>query len=166
VRLPKPVEGRAEKAAELAADGQLSAAQKEIDAVLADEKSGDEAKAQATELREAIGKQVKLLEDQAEKLVKDREPDLAIRVLDGLGKEFPSTEEGARARKRSEEIAADPKTKAELEAAKAFDRMKEAIKPLKKDKSKPKVEEFVKKYDGTKAGERAKYLLISMRGKG
>jgi hypothetical protein len=166
VQLPKPVEGRAAKAADLASDGQLGAAQKEIDAVLADEKAGDEAKAQANDLRAAIEKHVGVLETQAETFVKAREPDHALRVLDALGKELGSTEAGARAKKRSEEIGADPKMKVELDAAKAFERLKESIRPLKKDKSRPMVEEFAKKHEGTKAAERAKYLLLAMRGKG
>ena len=166
VRLPKPVEGRAAKAADLAVDGQLGLARKEIEAVLADDKAGDEAKGQATELKTAIDAKVKALEGRVEKLVQNREPELALKVLDGIEKELGSGEEAARAKKRSDEIAADPKMKAELDASKAFDRLKEAIRPLKKDKSKPKIEEFAKKYEGTHAGERAKYLLLGMRGKG
>jgi hypothetical protein len=165
VRLPKPVEGRAAKAADLAGDGQLALAQKEIDAVLADDKSGDEAKGQANELRGAIEKHVKTLGEQAEKLVKDREPEQAIKLLDAVAKEFPSTEDGAHAKKRAEEIAADPKTKAEIDAAKALDRLKASIRPLKKDKAKPLIEEFAKKYEGTRAGERAKFLLSSASAK-
>lgn len=165
VHLSKPVEGRAAKAADLAADGQLGLARKEIDAVLADEKAGDEAKAQATELRAAIEAKVKAEEGHVDKLVQDREPDLALKILDGIGKELASGEEGARAKKRADEISADPKMKTELEASKAYDRLKEAIRPLKKDKSKPKIEEFAKKYEGTRGGERAKYLLLGMRGK-
>jgi hypothetical protein len=166
VHLAKGVEGRAAKAADLAADGQLAAAGKEIDALLADAKADDGAKAQAGELRAAIEKHVKLLQDQAEALVKDREPELAIRLLDGVAKEFPSTEDGARAKKRSEEIAADPKTKAELDASKALERLKTTIRPLKKDKARPAIEEFAKKYEGTKAAERAKFLLASAKTKG
>lgn len=165
VHLPKAVEGRAAKAADLAGDGQLALAEKEIDAVLADEKSGDEPKAQANELRAAIEKHVKTLGEQAEKLVKSREPESAIRILEGVSKEFPSTEEGQHAKKRAEEIAADPKMKAEIDAAKALDRLKVSIRPLKKDKAKPMIEEFAKKYEGTRAGERAKFLLASASGK-
>ncbi len=165
VRLPKPVEGRAAKAADLAGDGQLALAEKEIDAVLADDKSGDEAKAQANELREAIEKHVKALGEQAEKLVQDREPEQAIKLLEAVSKELPSTEDGARAKKRAEAIAADPKMKTEIDAEKAFDRLKTSIRPLKKEKSRSMVEEFAKKYEGTKAGEWAKYLLGSKSGK-
>jgi hypothetical protein len=165
VHLPKAVEGRTAKAADLAADGQLSAADKEIDAVLADAKADDGAKSQATDLRGAIEKHVKLLQSQAEALVKEREPELAIRLLDGVAKEFPSTDEGAHAKKRAEEIAADPKMKGELDASKAFERLKNTIRPLKKDKAKPAIEEFAKKYQGTRAAERAQFLLATARTK-
>jgi len=38
--------------------------------------------------------------------------------------------------------------------------------PLKKDKARPAIEEFAKKYEGTKAAERAKFLLASAKTKG
>ena len=82
----------------------------------------------------------------AEKLyraVLAQDPGNAIKVLDGVAKELPSSETGAKARKRVEEINVDPKMQAELDAAKALDRLKDQIHPLKRDKAKPKIEEFI-----------------------
>jgi hypothetical protein len=165
VHFEPEVDARVAKAADLAGDGELMGALKEIDAILADEKASEVQKKDATALQEAVGKHVKALTDQAEKFVKARDPERALRVLDGVAKELPSSEAGANAKKRAEEINADPKMKAELEAAKALDRLKDQIRPLKRDKSKPKIEEFVKKYEGMRAGERAKYLLQTIKSK-
>ena len=98
--------------------------------------------------------------------VKVRDFDRAIWVLDGVVKEFLSSEAGAKAKKRIDEINADPKMKAEIDAAKALERLKDQIRPLKRDKAKPKIEEFVKKYEGTKAAERAKFQLQTIKSKG
>jgi hypothetical protein len=160
------VDARVSKSVELAGDGELAAALKEADAVLADDKATEAQKKDATGLKDAIEKHVKALTDQAERLVKARDPDRAIRVLDGVAKELPSSEAGAKAKKRIDEINADPKMKAEIDAAKALERLKDQIRPLKRDKAKPKIEEFVKKYEGTKAAERAKFQLQTIKSKG
>jgi hypothetical protein len=165
VHLGAPVDAHASKAADLAADGQLAASGKEIDAILADEKAGEAEKKDATALKSAIDKQIQALEKQVDGLVKARDPENALRVLDALSKEFPSTDTGAKAKKRAEEINADPKMKAELDASKALARLKDQIRPLKKDKAKPKIEEFVKKYEGTRAAERAKFQLQTIKTK-
>jgi hypothetical protein len=165
VHLTAPVDARVTKAADLAADGSLAGSLKEIDGISADEKATDVQKKDATTLKDAIDKQVKALGDQAEKLAKARDPEQAIKVLDALAKEFPSTDVGAKAKKRIDEINADPKMKAEIDASKALDRLKDQIRPLKRDKAKPKIEEFVKKYEGTRAAERAKFQLQTIKGK-
>jgi Glycogen debranching enzyme, glucanotransferase domain len=165
VHLSAPVDARVIKAADLAADGSLSGSLKEIEGISADEKATDAQRKDATTLKDAIDKHVKALADQAEKLAKARDPEQAIKVLDALTKEFPSTEVGAKAKKRIDEINADPKMKAEIDASKALDRLKEQIRPLKRDKAKPKIEEFVKKYEGTRAAERAKFQLQTIKAK-
>ena len=156
VRFAEPVEG---KAAELARDGELVAARKEAGALLADAQASEAAKQGATAVQEAIAKQIQLLRDQADQLVKSRDPERALRVLEGLAKEFGSSEAGAAAKKRAGEIEGDPKLSAELEAGKGLERLKEQIRPLKKDKAVPKIEEFIRRHAGTKAADRAKYLL-------
>lgn len=165
VHLSAPVDARVSKAADLAADGSLASAQKEIDGVSGDEKATDAQKKDATTLKDAIDKHVKALGDQAEKLAKARDPEQALKVFDALAKEFPSTDVGTKAKKRIDEINADPKMKAEIEASKALDRLKDQIRPLKRDKARPKIEEFVKKYEGTRAAERAKFQLQSIKSK-
>jgi hypothetical protein len=160
------VDARVSKAVDLAGDGQLSASIKEIESIGADAKATDAQKKDATTLKEAIDKHVKALTDQAEKFAKARDPERAIKVLDGIAKELSSSDEGATAKKRIDEIEADPKMKAELDASKALDRLKDQIRPLKRDKAKPKIEEFVKKYEGLRAAERAKYLLQTIKSKG
>jgi len=156
---------RVSKAADLAGDGDLASAYKEIDAILADPKATEEQRKDATAFKEAADKHVNALVIQAEKLVKARDPGNALKVLEGVAKELPDAEIGAKAKKRVEEIQADPKMKAELEAAKALDRLKDQIRPLKRDKAKPKIEEFVKRYEGTKAAERAKFQIQTIQSK-
>lgn len=165
VHLTAPVDGRVSKAADLAADGQLSGALKEIEGIAADEKATDAQKKDGTALKDAIDKHVKALAAQADKLAKARDPEQALKVFDALAKEFPSTDVGAGAKKRIDEINADPKMKAELDASRALDRLKDQIRPLKRDKAKPKIEEFIKKYEGTRAAERAKFQLQTIKSK-
>ena len=166
VRVDGEVDKRVEKARALAADGELASALKEINAILADEKATDPQRTGATTLKDAIDAHGKLLASQAEALVKARDVGRAITVLESLSKEFSSSEIGAEAKKRIGEIGSDEKLKAELEAAKALERLKDQIRPLKKDKAKPKIEDFVKKYQGTRAADRAANLLKSGSSKG
>jgi len=156
---------RVSKAVEFAGDGELAAACKEIDAILADEKASEEQKQGAKALQEAVDKHLNALVVQAEKFVKARDPGNALKVLEGIAKELPEAEVGAKTKRRVEEIRADPKMKSELEATKALERLKDLIRPLKRDKSKPKIEEFVKRYEGTRAAERAKFQLQAISSK-
>jgi hypothetical protein len=165
VRIDGEVDGRLAKARELAADGELSEAMKEIESTLSDEKSDEGQKKAATALQGAIDAHAKLLASQVEKLLKSRDVERAIAVLEGLSKALPASEAGANARKRLDEIGSDVKLKGELEAAKALQRLKDQIRPLKKDKARPKIEEFVKKYAGTRAAERAANLTKTVGSK-
>jgi hypothetical protein len=164
VRIDGDEEARTAKARALALDGDLSGASKEIDAVLADAKSTDEQKQSATAIREEIDARLKLLATQAEGFVKTRDVDKAVFVLEAVKKALPSSEHGTAATKRLAEIAADEKLMKEVEAGKALERLKDQIRPLKKDKAKPKIEEFVKKHAGTRAAERASTLLKKSKG--
>jgi len=166
VRIDGEVDKRVQKARDLAADGELASAMKDLDSILADGKADEGQKKSATALKDAIDAHAKLLADQAEQLLKAREVQRAITVLEDLSKEFASSEVGAEAKKRLAEIDSDEKLKAELEASKAFDRLKDQIRPLKKDKAKPKIEDFIKKYQGTRAGDRAANLLKPATTKG
>jgi hypothetical protein len=159
VRIDGEVDKRVQKARDLALDGDLSGASKEIDAILADERSTETQKTEATGLQSAIADHGQLLASQAEKLVKSKDVQRAILVFEGLSKEFGSSEIGASAKKRLGEIEGDKALQKELDAAKALERLKDLIRPLKKDKSKPKIEDFVKKYEGTRAADRAENLL-------
>ena len=165
VRIEGDVDKRVEKARDLAADGELASAMKEVGSVLADGKSDEGAKKSAAALESAIDAHAKLLAGQAEQLLKAREVQRAITVLTDLSREFASSEVGAAAKKRLEAVNSDEKLKAELDASKAFDRLKDQIRPLKQDKKKPKIEEFVKKYQGTRAADRAANLLKSAASK-
>jgi hypothetical protein len=164
VRLSGDEEARTAKARALAADGELAGALKEVDAVLADAKASEEQKQSATALRDGIDAHMKLLATQAEGFVKSRDVDQAVFVLEAVKKALPSSEAATAASKRLAEIAADEKLMKEVDAGKALARLKDQIRPLKKDKAKPKIEEFVKKYAGTRAAERAGTLLKKSKG--
>ncbi len=165
VRYESQVDARVAKAHDLAGDGALSGALKEIDAILADAKASDEQKKDATAIKDAVDAHVKALSGQAEQFVKSRDVERAVKVLEALSKEFGSAEAGEKAKKRLDEISADPKLKTELDAAKALQRLKDQIRELKRDKSTPKIAEFVKKNQGTRAAERASLLLRTIKTK-
>lgn len=149
---------RAEK---LAADGEIAAAFKDVETVLADPKAAPEDQARASSTKEVLTKHVENLFKTAEALVTGRDIARALTVLDALAKEFSSSEFGERAKKRREAIAADPKLMAEVEASKELDKVKESIRSIGLGKSRSKLEALVKKFPGTKAAERAKALLAS-----
>jgi hypothetical protein len=164
VRIDGDEEARTAKARSLAEDGDLAGAMKEIDAILADANSSDAQKQSATAIRDEIDAHMKLLATQAEGFVKSRDVDKAVLVLEAVKKALPSSESGTAAAKRLAEIAADESLMKEVAAGKALQRLKDQIRPLKKDKAKPKIEEFVKKYSGTRAAERAGVLLKKAKG--
>lgn len=166
VRMEGEVDKRVEKARDLAADGDLAPALKEIETILADPKSEEAQKKGATELKQAIEIHAQRLAAQAEKLLKAREVQRAVTVLEDVAAAMPGSEVGADAKKRLAAVASDEKLQAELDASKALDRLKDQIRPLKRDKAKPKIEEFIKKYQGTRAGDRAANLLKTTATKG
>jgi len=159
VRVDGDDEARTAKARGLAEDGDLAGALKEVEAILADASSTDPQKQSATAIRDEIDSHLRLLAKQAEGFVKSRDVDKAVFVLEAVKKALPSSEFGADATKRLAEIAADEKLMKEVDAGKALARLKDQIRPLKKDKAKPKIEDFIKKYSGTRAAERAGTLL-------
>jgi hypothetical protein len=158
VRTDFSVDARVAKAQKLATDGKLGDAMKELDAIQADAKSSDQQKSDAKSVRDAIDTHVGALTATAESLVKAKDVVRALAVLDAVAKEVAASEEGAKAKKRAEEIRADSKLMAELEAGKAFDRLRDSVKSLSTEKAKGKFDEFAKKHAGTKAGERAKAM--------
>lgn len=164
VRIDGDEEARTAKARSLAQDGDLGGAVKEIDAILADPASTDAQKESAGAIREKIDAHLTMLSAQAEGFVKTRDVEKAVLVLEGIKKALPASESATAATKRLAEIAADPKLTEEVEAGKALQRLKDQIRPLKKDKAKPKIEEFIKKYAGTRAAERAAVLLKKSKG--
>jgi hypothetical protein len=91
---------------------------------------------------------------------------LYLDVFDTLGKiqkHFPGTEEAQAAATKLAELKADPNVKRELKASKALDKLvqrktKAGTSGKKLDAVRKKVEKFIKKYDGTKAAERAEML--------
>jgi len=159
VRIDEPVDARGEKARKLAEDGELAAALKEVAAILADESATGEQKQGAATVQSAVEAHVALLTGQAEQFIKDRDLGKALTILEALGKEFGASETGEKSRKRVEEIHSDPQLKAEMEAAKAWTRLQDQIRELKPAKARPKIEDFVKKYTGTKAADRARAML-------
>lgn len=164
VRIDGNEEARTAKARAFAEDGDLAGAVKEIDAILADAKSSEEQKAAAGSIREQIDAHLTLLAKQAEGFVKSRAVDQAVFVLEAVKKALPSSESATAATKRLAEIAADENLMKEVDAGKALARLKDQIRPLKKDKAKPKIEDFIKKYSGTRAAERAGVLLKKSKG--
>lgn len=158
VRTDFAVDARVAKAQKLANDGKLADALKDLGAIDADAKSTEQQKTDAKSIRDAIDRHLEKLTATAENLVKGREVSRALLVLETLSKDAAATDAGAKAKKRIEEIKADSKLMAEVEAAKQFERLKEQVKALATDKAKGKYDEFAKKYAGTKAGERAKAM--------
>lgn len=164
VRIDGDEEARTSKARSLAQDGDLGGAVKEIDAILADPKSTDAQKQAAASDREQIDAHLKMLASQAEGFVKTRDVEKAVLVLEAIKKALPSADSATAAAKRLAQIAADEKLMKEVDAGKALLRLKDQIRPLKKDKAKPKIEDFIKKYEGTRAAERAAILLKKSKG--
>lgn len=158
VRTDFTVDARVAKAQKLASDGKINDALKDLAAIDADAKSTEQQKSDAKAVREAIDRHLGNLMTTAENLVKAKEVGRAMLVLETLAKDAATSDAGAKAKKRVDEIKADSKLMDELEAAKAFDRLKDQVKALSSDKAKGKYEEFAKKYAGTKAGERAKAM--------
>ncbi|MBK7878500.1 MAG: hypothetical protein IPJ77_22825 [Planctomycetes bacterium] len=152
------VDPRVAKAQTLAADGKLADALKELAAIDADAKSTDVQKTDAKAVRDAITRQAESLAGTADNLAKAKDVGRALLVYDTLAKELASIDAGVDAKKKADAIRADSKLMAEFEASKAFDKLKEQLKPLATDKRKAKYEEFAKKYAGTKAGDRAKAM--------
>ena len=152
------VEARVVKAQQLAANGDVADALKDIAAILADAKSTDQQKSDATAVRDAIVRHAENLSATAESLVKAKDLPKALLVFDTLSKELASIDAGVNAKKRVEAIRADKTLMAELDAAKAFDKLRDMVKPLSSDKAKGKYDDFAKKYSGTKAADRAKAL--------
>lgn len=152
------VDPRAAKAQSLMVDGKLADALRELAAIEADAKSTDAQKTDAKALRDAINRQAGNLATTAENLAKAKDVGRALSVYDTLAKELASIDAGVDAKKKADAIRADSKLMAEFEASKAFDKLKEQVKPLATDKQKGKYEEFAKKYAGTKAGDRAKAM--------
>jgi hypothetical protein len=108
---------------------------------------------------------VKAEEGHVDKLVQDREPDLALKILDGI-EGAASGEEGARAKKRADEISADPKMKTELEASKAYDRLTRKRSGRSRRTSRSRRSRSSRRSTrAPAAAQRAKYLLLGMRGK-
>jgi hypothetical protein len=161
VQLQTEAGAKLSKAEKLAADGELAAALKDIDATIADPKTTPEEQARATATKEALSKHVESLFTNAESLVKSREIARALTLLETLAKEFSGGELGTRAKTRREAITADTKLMVEVEAAKELDKIKAAIREIGLGKSRSKLEALGKKYPGTKAAERAKALLAS-----
>lgn len=149
------------KAEKLAADGELAAALKDVEATIADPKTSSEDQARATATKAALTKHVDGLFTSAESLVKRRDIARALAVLDAVAKEFSGGEYGTRAKTRRDAIASDPKLMAEVEAAKELEKIKVAIRDVGLGKSRSKLEALVKKYPGTKAAQQAKALLAS-----
>ena len=147
------------KARDLAHDGRLSDASREIQSILSDENSGETARKQAAELEKVIAAKVAALTKRAEAHLKIGDIDLGIEILKSISKEFDDSENGKTADARLAEIGTDERIQAELEAAKAFERLKKQIRPLKPAKAKPKIEEFAEKHAGTRAGDRASMML-------
>jgi len=87
-------------------------------------------------------------------------------VFDALGKiqkHFPGTEEAQTAATKLAELKADPNVKLELKASKSLDKLvqqktKAGKSGKKLDSVRKRVESFIKKYEGTKAAERAEML--------
>lgn len=158
VRTDFTVDARVAKAQKLASDGKINDALKDLAAIDADAKSTEQQKSDAKAVREAIDRHLGNLMTTAENFVKAKEIGRAMLVLETLAKDAATSDAGTKAKKRVDEIKADSKLMDELEAAKAFDRLKDQVKALSSDKAKGKYEEFAKKYAGTKAGERAKAM--------
>jgi len=97
---------------------------------------------------------------------------LYLDVLDTLGKiqkHFAGTEEAQAAATRLAELKADPDVKVELKASKSLEKLAEAKTKAGKsgkklDTLRKKVERFIKKYEGTKAAERAEMLRKAIAG--
>lgn len=91
---------------------------------------------------------------------------LYLDVFDTLGKiqkHFAGTEEAQAATEKLAELKADPNVKLEIKASKALDKLvaqnaKAGSSEKKLDALRKKVERFMKKYEGTKAAERAEML--------
>jgi len=158
VRTDFEVDARVKKAQGLAADGKLGSALTDLTAILADAKATEQQKTDAAAVRDAIVRHTDTLANTAENLLKARDVGKAMTIFEAVAKELGSSEPGINAKKRVDAIKADKKLMEELDASKAFDKLRESTKTLASDKKRGKYEEFAKKYTGTKAAERAKTL--------
>lgn len=152
------VDPRVAKAQALAADGKVADALKEIAAIKNDAASTEQQKSDAKAVEDAIVRHGEKLSATAEGFVKGKDVAKALLVFDGLAKELAAIDVGANAKKRAADVRADDKLMSELEASKAFDKLREQAGNLSTEKRKGKYEEFAKKYAGTKAAERAKTM--------
>ena len=152
------VDARVAKAQSLAADGKLADALRDLAAIEADAKATDAQKVDAKAVRDAIVRHAEGLAKTADSLAKAKDVARSLTVYDTLAKELAAIDAGIEAKKRADAIRADAGLMKELDAAKAFDKLKAAVKPLSTDKAKGKYAEFAKKYAGTKAGDRAKAM--------
>lgn len=159
------VDARVVKAQGLAADGKLADALRDLATIDADAKATEAQKTDAKAVRDAITRHAEMLSTTADNLTKARDVARSLAVYDVLAKELASVDAGVEAKKRADAIRADSKLMAELEAAKAFEKLLEQIKPLASDKRKGKYDEFAKKYAGTKAADRAKTMARSGKSK-
>lgn len=152
------VDARVAKAQSLAAEGKLADALRDLVAITTASNATEAQKTDAKAISDAITRHGEMLATTADSLAKAKDVARALLVYDTLAKELALIDFGADAKKKADAIRADPKLMAELDAAKAFDKLKEQVKPLSSDKQKVKYEEFAKKNSGTKAGESAKAM--------
>lgn len=152
------VDARVAKAQTLASDGKVADALKEIAAIQNDAGTTEQQKSDAKAVEDAIVRHCEKLSATAEGFVKSKDVAKALLVFDGLAKELAAIEVGTNAKTRAADVRADEKLMNELEASKAFDKLRGQVGNLSTDKRKGKYEEFAKKYAGTKAGERAKTM--------
>lgn len=148
--------------------GQYTAARKEAKKLAENEKSSDEAKADAQFIAERVTKLAasKLEEAKAAEAAKDYAKALAI--YDWIAKNFKGDEEGTAAEAKVKELKADKDVKREMDAQVAFNKIIDSVKKpgttaVDYAAAAGALKGFVKKFEGTKAASDAEKILSQIK---
>jgi len=106
-----------------------------------------------------IDAHVALLMRQAEKAVEDRDMVPAMRVYTAIEKEAKGSPHAEKAKQAIAAIEADPELERELDAAEALEKTRRSVAKLSTAKKRKKFESFAEKYQGTRAGDRARKMM-------
>lgn len=145
-------------AVEAVTEGKLGKALSSSERIAADENQSAADREAATALAGEIRAHVELVTAQAEALLEKREVPTAVDVFTALSKALAGTELGVAAKERLTAIHKDKELAREIDAFKAFEKVRKSASRVSTSKQAKKYEDFAEKYAGTRAAEKAEAL--------